>query len=227
MSALDQTAMTFIGTPYQGGTLDNGIIERLVFRTDVFDCMTLIEMCLAMVCAKKRHKSVAETLEYIRYKNGKKNGYSSRLHYALDWIYDNEQKGLIKNITADLKGIETTKEINFMTTHTMLYPRLKGAHVKKIAHTEKILSSNPFYMIPTYRLERAIKKIKDGDIIFFTTNAIGLDTAHVGIAHKTKTKMTFIHASSLLGQVLMNEGTIIDYCEKMKNVSGIIVCRLV
>ena len=225
MSALDQTAMTFIDTPYQGGTLDTGAVERLVFRTDVFDCMTLVEMCLAMVYAKKKRKSVAETLEYIRYRGGKKDGFSSRLHYALDWIHDNEQKGILKNITADLKGIETTKEINFMTTHTMLYPRLVGAHIKKMAHTEKILSAHPFFMIPPYRFDRAIKKIKYGDIVFFTTNAIGLDTAHVGIAHKTKAGMTFIHASSLLGKVVMHEGTIADYCQKMKNVSGLIVCR--
>ena len=66
--------------------------------------------------AKKRRKSVAETLEYIRYRGGKKDGFSSRLHYALDWIYDNERKGIIKNITADLKGIE--KQIN----ENIVYP---------------------------------------------------------------------------------------------------------
>ena len=112
MSALDQTAMTFIDTPYQSGTLDMGSVERLVFRTDVFDCMTLVEMCLAMVYAKKKRKSIAEMLEHIRYRGGKKDGFASRLHYALDWIHDNEQKGIIKNITIDLKGIETSKEIN-------------------------------------------------------------------------------------------------------------------
>ncbi len=225
MSVLDQTAMTFIDTPYQGGTLDIGNIERLVLRTDVFDCMTLVETCLAIVYAKKKRKSVRDMLEFIRYRGGKKDGYSSRLHYALDWIFDNERKGIIKNISEELKGVETTKEINFMSTHTMLYPRLAGAHLNRIKHTEKILSSYPFFMIPMYRLDRGIKKIKDGDIVFFMTSSLGLDAAHVGIAHKVKAGMTFIHASSQKGKVVMHEGTLAEYCREMKNISGLIVCR--
>jgi len=31
-------------------------------------------------------------LKLIRYRQGKINGYSSRLHYFTDWLRDNEQK---------------------------------------------------------------------------------------------------------------------------------------
>jgi len=47
------------------------------------------------------------------------------MHYFTDWIRDNEKKGLVKDITADLGGIELEKSINFMGTHRDLYPFLK------------------------------------------------------------------------------------------------------
>ena len=66
----------------------------------------------------------ARTLEYIRYKDGKLDGYASRLHYFTEWIANNESKGLLRNITKDIGGTEITKDINFMSTHRELYPFL-------------------------------------------------------------------------------------------------------
>ena len=55
------------------------------------------------------------TLQQIRYRRGRVDGYASRLHYFTDWIRDNEQKGLVRELTADLGGVQDFEAIDFMT----------------------------------------------------------------------------------------------------------------
>src|SRR5258707_14324698 len=45
-------------------------------------------------------------IEMDRYRGGHCNGlYTSRLHFMEDWIYDNERRGLVKNLTVSLGGV--------------------------------------------------------------------------------------------------------------------------
>ncbi|NNK19492.1 MAG: DUF1460 domain-containing protein, partial [Maribacter sp.] len=76
---------TFLGTPYVAKTLEIGEIETLVVNLQGLDCTTYVENVLAFSLLLREGKSdfdaFTNNLETIRYKNGKLDGYASRLHY--------------------------------------------------------------------------------------------------------------------------------------------------
>src|ERR1035437_5311697 len=90
----------FKGMPYVGKTLDLTIEENLVINLRELDCTTFVENCLAIARTIKSGKLTFETfineLEKIRYRNGKLNGYVSRLHYFGEWITNNSEKGIVE-----------------------------------------------------------------------------------------------------------------------------------
>ena len=101
---------TFLGTPYVAKTLEIGESESLVINLQGMDCTTYVENVLAfstlLMEGKMNFDSFASTLENIRYKDGKLDGYASRLHYFSEWIVNNEQKKLLEDVTAEIGGIE-------------------------------------------------------------------------------------------------------------------------
>ena len=82
--------------------------ERLVVNLREFDCFTFVENVVALAwLLKSREKSFEgfrRLLRKIRYRNGRLQGYSSRLHYFSDWIHDNQKKGIVRDVTADNRG---------------------------------------------------------------------------------------------------------------------------
>ena len=76
---------TFIGIPYVAKTLEIGETESLVVNLHGLDCTTFVENVLAFGLLLKDGKtdfdSFTNTLETIRYKEGKLDDYESRLHY--------------------------------------------------------------------------------------------------------------------------------------------------
>ena len=64
-----------------------------------------METVLALVRSARSGKLHARefrrTLQSIRYRGGKIDGYASRLHYFTDWIIDNQKKKTLK----DVRGI--------------------------------------------------------------------------------------------------------------------------
>ena len=110
----------FLGKPYVVGTLETKGGEHLVINLREFDCVTFVENVIALArCVKSRQKSFEgfrRLLRKIRYRNGRLQGYASRLHYFSDWIHDNQKKGIVRNVTAEIGGRPFRKTINFMTT---------------------------------------------------------------------------------------------------------------
>ena len=94
-----EVAKMFIGTPYQGGTLDRDSEERVVVRFDSLDCTTFVETITALThCINNGDNSFynfTNELEKIRYRNGVCNGYASRLHYFSQWILNKQEMGII------------------------------------------------------------------------------------------------------------------------------------
>ena len=100
-NVIAEVGKSFIGTEYVAGTLDiNTSKEELIIRVTGLDCVTFVENTLVMSRLIKKGDTSFEAylkeLEYIRYRSGKLDGYTSRLHYFSDWIYDNQQKGILK-----------------------------------------------------------------------------------------------------------------------------------
>ncbi|WP_298485117.1 N-acetylmuramoyl-L-alanine amidase-like domain-containing protein [uncultured Maribacter sp.] len=222
---------TFLGTPYVAKTLEIDENEPLVINFQGLDCTTYVENVLAFSLLLKNEKtdftSFTKTLENIRYKDGKRNGYASRLHYFSEWIANNEEKGLIKNITSEIGGIEINKTINFMSTHRELYPFLKDndTNFDKIKISEEFLNNEAICILEQDQIKANEHLIKSGDIIALTTAIKGLDITHTGIAIREKDgRIHLLHASSS-GEVKISKEPLVDYLKKIKNNTGIMVCR--
>lgn len=223
-------AKSFLGTPYKEKTLEIGTTESLVVNLRGLDCTTFVENTLAFSLLTKNTQhnfsAFTENLKQIRYRNGVLDGYASRLHYFTDWIRNNEKKGLVKNITSDLGGIEIKKTINFMGTHRNLYPFLENdKNFKDVLKTEAELAKETLCYLPLKNIENQEKYIDSGDIIALATSIKGLDVTHTGFALKMpNNRIHLLHASSS-GEVKISEEPLVDYLKKIKNNIGIIVAR--
>jgi len=222
----------FLGTQYLVGPLEMKGAEHLVVNLREFDCVTFVESVVALIwCVRSGEKSF-ETfrmlLNKIRYRQGRLEGYSSRLHYFSDWIHDNQKKGILKDVTRKIGGRPLRKAIDFMTTHPELYPPLKNAaNFRSMKSVEERISRRPLFFIPKKDLRRLEDRAEDGDIIAVTSNVAGLDVQHVGLAARVKHRIHLLHASSSEGKVVLSEETLYRYLMKSRTRSGIMVARLV
>ena len=227
-----EVAKMFLQTPYVGGTLETEGGEKLVVNFRGMDCTTYLEnvVVLSSIARKSdfRESDFLKELEHLRYRNGKLTDYTSRLHYFSDWIYENEKKGIVKNITAQVGGEKYDKTINFMSTHVDSYAALKAdsSFVKIIQAKEDQINQRDLYYIPEEKIESMEKEIKNGDLIAITTKINGLDVSHTGIAMHVNDRLHLMHASSLAKKVVISDVPLADMLLKSKLQSGIMVARL-
>ena len=224
-----ETGKSFLKTPYVPDTLDNSGHEALVTNLHGLDCWTFFENTLTISrVIKKRKKSFEDykkELGFIRYRNGKRSGYISRLHYFIDWIYDNSKKNVVKDINRELGGVKLNKEINFMTTHRDSYPPLKSDEsFNKLKQVEREINSRVQYYVPTEVIPEIEDKLKDGDIIGLGTTIEGLDVTHTGYIYKIKGLSHMLNASSKTGFVEISDCTLYDHLISVEK-PGIIVAR--
>ncbi|PTN08599.1 N-acetylmuramoyl-L-alanine amidase-like domain-containing protein [Mangrovibacterium marinum] len=219
-----------LGTPYVAQTLETGMDEKLVVNLRELDCTTFDETCLALATTIKAGKtdfeSYARQLEKIRYRHGLREGYLSRLHYFTDWLYDNEQKGLIASLSPDFQTA-FEKTINFMSTHAESYPVLKEHPelITKIANQERLISQRTSYFLPKADIQANEKQLKDGDLVAITTSIAGLDIAHVGFVIWVDGRVHLLHASSALEKVVISDRPLADYLPGKKSFTGIMIAR--
>lgn len=227
---MDETAKFFLGVPYVDKTLEYEP-ERLIVNLREMDCMTFVENVLALAEAfasgTPSWQTYLEKLQQIRYREGKIEGYTSRLHYTSDWIYENEKKGLIADITKEIGGVPLAMDVSFVSTHPESYMQLQShpEYIAVMAKKEKEINSRQYYYIPKEEIDKREAQIRTGDIVCFVTSIKGLDISHVGIIHKEGDKMTFIHASSGKKRVIINEESLQDYVLEIKKSKGIMVLR--
>lgn len=220
----------FLGTSYMAQTLEINEKESLVINFHEFDCTTYVENVLAFSLLVKKQQfnieAFANLLRNIRYRDGKLSGYGSRLHYFTEWIADNSDKGIIRDITKELGGIAIEKEINFMSGHRDLYPMLKDdSNFEDILTAEKRLNNKSIYYLPREQVKNLEKQLQDGDIIALATSIDGLDVTHTGFAYMNSNgRIHLLHASSS-GEVEISEKPLSEYLKGIKSNTGIIVAR--
>jgi len=220
----------FKGTPYVAHTLEV-TPEQLVVNLREMDCTTYVENCLAIAktiqSGKNTFEQFASELQKIRYRGGKINGYPSRLHYFSDWIYDNQKKGLVKDISKEIANTPYNKTINFMTTHPAAYQQLKDNSqlVPIIAQQEKDISTRKMYYIPEDKLAEVENKLQEGDIVGITTSIKGLDIAHMGLLVRVNGRIHLLHESSVAEKVVESKETLEDYLLNSKSATGIMVAQ--
>ena len=222
-------AEQFLGAEYKAGLLDKSTQETLVISLQQFDCLLFIETVLAIADniarQENNYQAFTNKVEEQRYWNGKMNGYCSRLHYFSDWIVDNQARGNVKNITAELGGISTVKKLNFMTTHRSSYPNLAKSdrNFECIERVEASLSSN-FNYIPTNQIHRVYSQLQPGDIIGVATEIAGLDFTHTGFVYQQDNgDIGLIHASPA-GEVTIAKD-LQTYISNVDLAIGIVVSR--
>lgn len=228
-------ARQLIGIPYVANTLDETDRETLVVHLDKVDCTTFVETVLALSLTEKRGKRdfgcYKQALRHIRYREGKMEGYLSRLHYFSDWIKDNERKGIVRERTGE-SGLATPQILNldFMSTHADSYPLLKNrpSMIGRMVELEKDWKNVTVRYIPKACLNASYEElgIKDGDIIAITTNIKGLDVVHVGFACWVDGKLHLLHASSARKKVVLDPDPLYDYSKNKKTHTGVRVISL-
>ena len=224
---------SFLNTEYVAHTLEKEGDEQLVINLTGLDCTTFLETSLTFArCIKKGKTSFQDyqnELTFIRYRDGKLDKYPSRLHYFSDWIYNNQQKGIVKDITEEIGGKPIRFKVNFMSENPKFYKQLQDntAFIPIIKKQEAEINSRQYYYIPENDIEKVESKIQSGDLIALTTSDKGLDIGHVGIALKMDDgRIHFLHAPLVGSKVQITESPLSDYAKKIKKHTGIIVLRV-
>lgn len=227
-------AKHFIGAEYVGGTLERGSEEPLFISCTKVDCTTFVELVLSIAMTIEKNDSsfteVCKNLERVRYREGVRNGYESRLHYISWWIDDNARLGILEDVTACTYSQKQRLNINFMSTHPQSYallkenPRLR----RSIEELEVPYRGIEVDYIPKQELQRGEDEIGilNGDIAALATNVEGLDVSHIGFAFWKNGKLHLLHASSKEEKVIMDPITLYDYQKNKRTHIGIRVFRL-
>ena len=231
---ITEIGKSFLKTEYVANTLEKEGDEQLVINLTGLDCTTFLETSLTFARCIKKDKTSFEDyqneLTYIRYRDGKLDKYPSRLHYFSDWIYNNQQKGIVKDITKEIGGKEIKFNLNFMSENPKYYKQLQEnpEFIPVIRNQEKEINSRQYYYIPEDDIEKLESKIQSGDLIALTTSDKGLDIGHVGIAIKMDDgRIHFLHAPLAGSKVQITETPLSDYAKKIKKHTGIIVLRVI
>lgn len=221
---------TLEGTPYVAHTLENESDEKMVVNLRELDCTTFAENCLAIARTVKSGNCIfqnfIENLQQIRYRNGIRNHYPSRLHYFSDWLSNNAEKSIIELPATNL-GEVFPNHVYFMSTHPDSYQCLKAnpAYVAELQELEKNISSKIYYFIPKDKIASVENKLIEGDIAGITTNIKGLDMVHTVLLTRINGRIHILHASSSAMKVVLSDEPLADYLAKNKIQTGIMVGR--
>ena len=227
----------FLGVPYVASTLEVGDKERLVVNTQGLDCTTFVETVVALTMCDKQNKRTfkdyCNNLKKIRYWNGEKKGYASRLHYFAFWIKDNEDKGIVSEVLTPSTPYtrQQTLCVNYMTQNPDKYKHLKNnpKNISAVKYYEDQFEGMKVRYIPKEYFNLPRKKlsfVKDGDIIGLVTKKKGLDTTHLGIAVWKNGKLHLLNASYLRKKVVLEKQTLYRYSQGQKSQIGMRLARV-
>jgi len=228
-----------VGTRYKHFTLEiDNRIESPSINFNGVDCWTFFETALGfarMLNEPEANWTPERLLYYIeldRYRGGQCTGeYLSRLHYLEDWLYDNDRRGLVEDLTRNLGGRSVPHSAREMSVGWRHYRYLAANRslLGPLARMEANVSSRPLYEIPKKQVAKIEPKLHSGDIIgIISGDRSGLfSTAHVGLALRTSDGVLhFMHASSPsnYGRVVVDE-ELSKYLYRYRSDSGILVAR--
>jgi len=227
------------GTPYRSGTLEaylraggSPTREPLTLSLTRFDCVTLVESCLAVARVAGGGKTptwerFGRQVERMRYRGGTRQGYASRLHYFSEWISDGVARGLVRDLGAELGGANDVRPLRFMTEHRESYPALRDdATFAEILRIERRLDGRPRLVVPTKRIPQVVDRINTGDVLAFATEIPGLDVTHSALAYRgADGVLRVLHAPLSGGVVEITRATLPEYVAAIRRSTGIFVAR--
>jgi len=227
-------AERFIGLPYLENSLNVGTPrfgqpEPLVSRLDGFDCVTLVEASLAIArsvsLGQPQPEAFKRQLETLRYRNGQRSDFSSRLNYFSEWISDNARRGNLVDLTPTLGGVPDPRPLTFMSAHRQAYAPLadEGIFAKQQAVEA---AQPPRTVIPMERAREILPQLQPGDILAFTTSIPGLDVVHTGlVARGPGGALHLLHAPEPGEPVTISSKPLSEYFGASKRHKGVMVAR--
>ena len=230
-------ARRLIGVPYVGQTLEGNEPECLVVNVHGLDCTTLVEsvLALARTCAEggRRLEDYMVNLADLRYRDGRLDGYLSRLHYFDWWINDNVRRGNVEVVCdSSLFTAEFRVDNHYMSQHPDAYRHLRGRteRIDSIRALEAGGNGGGFCFLPKERTRlgrRELGFIRDGDVIAIVTGKDGLDYAHLGFAVWGRDGcLHLLNASSVRKRVVEEPRSLYEYLAEHPSFLGIRVLRM-
>ncbi len=228
------------GTPYQPHTLEVYLRaggspsgpEPLTLSLTRFDCVTLVEACLALARAAAgggppTWERFGRQVERMRYRGGERLGYGSRLHYFSEWIADGARRGLVRDLGVELGGTEDARRLRFMTEHRESYPALADEGVfREIGRIERGLDAMPRHVVGKGRIPEIEDRLETGDVLGFATAIPGLDVTHSAFAYRDpRGVLRVLHAPLSGGVVEVTRATLPEYVGAIRRATGILVAR--
>ncbi len=220
----------FLGQEYVAHTLEVNEEEKLIVNLRELDCTTYAENLLALARTIKSEnqsfEQFAKEIEKIRYRDGKRDEYPSRLHYFSDWIYNNKENDLVTT-PADSFGNPFPNKVSFMSNNPDSYKHLKNNpdYVSVIEQQEKEINEKSYFFIPKENIAEYEHLLKEGDIIGLTTSINGLDVAHVGVLVEQDGKLHLLHASQSKLKVEISDEPISSFLKPESKNTGIMIAR--
>lgn len=238
---------SFVGTPYEPGTLELPGPERLAVNLRQLDCVTFVENALVLAHLVRTApdavvddraalaRAYRERLALLRYREGVPQGYASRLHYFSEWLTRNDERGIVRLVTPQLTGArEDARPLTFMSDHPDAYRQVaEDPTVLESIRTLELGLTTPRWYIPQGGVETAAAGgdapgnagIRDGDIIAAKSILDGLDVAHTGIAVWREGELHLLHAPLVGDSVEVSPRPLGERLRGIRSQNGILVAR--
>ena len=231
-------------------------LEPLTVSFQAFDCMIFVETVLALsqsifqvtedVPALEevaRGKNPLESnlmgleqeflrqIEQLRYRQGRRGNYCSRLHYFSAWLqqqHAQQQISLAVSSTGAI-GLPWQPQVSFMSEHWQKYPALRQSPDLKDCITSEERQVNaqirqqPLRYIPTPAIAQHYGDLRAGDVVGIVTRVKGLDTTHTGFVYRRGGSVGLLHAAPQGGVQISTD--LARYVGQVQDAIGITVAR--
>lgn len=179
---IERFSARFLDSAYFASPLEGGPDSREVFKVSLkgFDCVTYMETVIALALSETASEFV-EQIRRLRYAGGEVDWYH-RNHYMIDWVRNNQKRGIIRNITAGPRTVLRQRRLSVIE-----------------ALPEKRVS---FRCFPKRSFKYAQSRIKTGDAVLFVSTKKTLDVFHTAILIKGEDALSVRHASRAAGRVI-------------------------
>jgi N-acetylmuramoyl-L-alanine amidase-like protein len=192
----------FLGRPYFTNPLEGGPRAPEIFKASLegFDCVTYLETVLALARSHAINEFTDELRE-MRYENGQIDFYH-RNHYMVDWVTNNQERGIIKDITTGPKAVIKTRTLSL----------IEALPAKAVS----------FRCFPKRSVSQIQSVIETGDVMLFASTRKTLDVFHAGILIEGEDEISLRHASRAAGGV--TEQSLASFVSAHR-MSGVILLR--
>lgn len=214
-------AEALVGEAYEDVTAkDVDCVPEL--RIDGMDNHTFINNVVAMVrltglSSPIRLKDLVESIENVSYRNGRADGFTSKMIYGGDWVVDNRARGNLKELTEDYSEYFKTKVLDGITANREKYAALSdSATFEKQKFVEMGFR---LHKIPHLKRETVGKKdieeeMRNGDVVMLLSPDANFDVFETGIVVKRDDGFHLIHASKRDGRVVEEKDPLLRYVKR-------------